>query len=451
MPESLAYQTGPSGERFLISSGDGKSLATKAGCENCCGGCTTIRRYDRCTLSEDQLPCAGPVDHVWICDPPRCPQGVSYLNACYEPTQTTLPADELPPGDVFIPNADAVCSAGCLPTCTVCNVFYQGAPCGLGPNTVYFHASCFGLRNCIVVPIQIGPDRFCYTVRKSFPRIPEGQLPANAIRVPCGSALVNVSDSCCDCQDGGCATVSDAQRNYGNSGLNIIVNAVGPCCVSPNDYVRTVTVNETLTNLNTGTVIAASGSQTFTVINGNTTQTAPIPIITSVPGNAPFQSGTVSQLGGFPYSAPPASVIFPLGINVRNAVNSGQATLVVTVSRTCYGSQVSISYTDSSQTYTGTFTATGSYTKGCASGGCSGQPSPVFAPVPAARWPAWAKKVAKSKRDGETGVGDTMARLIDKPSIGPFNAEWAKNKLKENGIDCGCDFRQKKYNAKYPY
>lgn len=450
MPESLAYQTGPNGEQFLISSQDGKTLVTKEGCENCCGGCATIRRYDRCDLLPDQQPCAGAVDHVWLCDPPRCPQGVSYQNACYEPTQTTLPADELPSGDIFIPNADAVCSTGCLPSCTVCNVFYKGTPCGLGPSNVYFPAVCLGSHQCILACVNNLPgfngQNFCYTVPRTNP-VTQNNLPAGARIVNCSSGLYGPG-TCCQGSENpqGCGPRNSAQVRYGSPQLNVFVPAVGPCCVSADDRIVTITRNETRTRVDGSETVVIDGSQTETTVNGVSTYSPRIQIRTT---NA---AGTTIALmpddGGNLDRPPPTPAlvsifIFPQGTSITATAN-----------RTCYGSQASVSYSDGFYNYSGTITVTGSYTKPCASNAdcAGGPPSPVYAPVPAAKWPAWAKKAAKSRQEGDTGVGDTLARVINLPSVGKVNADWIKRALKEKaGIDCGCDFRRAKYNQKYKY
>ena len=63
-----------------------------------------------------------------------------------------------------------------------------------------------------------------------------------------------------------------------------------------------------------------------------------------------------------------------------------------------------------------------------------------------ANWPSWAKVVAARRRDGEAGVGDTFDRLAARVGGKAFKAA-----LKKLGIPCGCDGRQRDWNALYPY
>ena len=71
-------------------------------------------------------------------------------------------------------------------------------------------------------------------------------------------------------------------------------------------------------------------------------------------------------------------------------------------------------------------------------------------PVPAQRmeqWPLWARTVAALKQEGESGVGDTIERLIGRHNSIEFKV-WYK---KTFGRDCGCSGRKEQYNRKYGY
>ena len=74
------------------------------------------------------------------------------------------------------------------------------------------------------------------------------------------------------------------------------------------------------------------------------------------------------------------------------------------------------------------------------------QPCPVPTQNSEANWPSWAKVVAARRRDGEAGVGDTFDRLASRVGGKAF-----KSALKKLGIPCGCDGRQRDWNALYPY
>jgi hypothetical protein len=70
-------------------------------------------------------------------------------------------------------------------------------------------------------------------------------------------------------------------------------------------------------------------------------------------------------------------------------------------------------------------------------------------PVPnrASEWPRRIRLIAKFKRDGERGVGDTLARRL-----GAVGGEvWKKWYEHLTGTDCGCGERQARLNARYPY
>lgn len=72
---------------------------------------------------------------------------------------------------------------------------------------------------------------------------------------------------------------------------------------------------------------------------------------------------------------------------------------------------------------------------------------PIYepAPIPQGEWPAWAKAVQLLSEDEDSGVGDTIARLL-----GKYGRAYKKSLL-IIGVPCGCDERQAEYNAKYHY
>jgi hypothetical protein len=72
-------------------------------------------------------------------------------------------------------------------------------------------------------------------------------------------------------------------------------------------------------------------------------------------------------------------------------------------------------------------------------------PQPIQ-PVPRDQWPLAVRVVARLKRDGEPGIGTTLARLI--AGVG---GEQYKRLMKRIGIDCGCAARQAMLDATYPY
>ena len=57
--------------------------------------------------------------------------------------------------------------------------------------------------------------------------------------------------------------------------------------------------------------------------------------------------------------------------------------------------------------------------------------------------PRWAGLIARWRRPGDAGVGDTFHRLAER-----FGAEWVIAKL---GIECECEQRRALWNGQYPY
>jgi len=73
------------------------------------------------------------------------------------------------------------------------------------------------------------------------------------------------------------------------------------------------------------------------------------------------------------------------------------------------------------------------------------QPSPR--PVPRDEWPAWVRGVASRRKEGEAGVGDTLARLFN--PLGAGDAYKAMRKML--GMPCNCERDQERLNTLYPY
>lgn len=75
-------------------------------------------------------------------------------------------------------------------------------------------------------------------------------------------------------------------------------------------------------------------------------------------------------------------------------------------------------------------------------------PASISEPVVAqAPWPVAVKLVGILRNDADTGVGDTIARQLDR-----FGADALKTMYKKlTGHDCGCANRQQVLNAMFPY
>jgi hypothetical protein len=67
--------------------------------------------------------------------------------------------------------------------------------------------------------------------------------------------------------------------------------------------------------------------------------------------------------------------------------------------------------------------------------------------VPFAKWPEWAKDLARDRQAQDIGIGDTVVHVL-----GDARSEKFKNWFKKNfGTSCGCTERQFWLNKKYPY
>lgn len=69
------------------------------------------------------------------------------------------------------------------------------------------------------------------------------------------------------------------------------------------------------------------------------------------------------------------------------------------------------------------------------------------APQLPAKWPAYARILARIRNSDDAGIGDTIARVI-----GPVGGEAYKTWFKRLfGKPCGCQERQDELNRRYPY
>jgi hypothetical protein len=63
------------------------------------------------------------------------------------------------------------------------------------------------------------------------------------------------------------------------------------------------------------------------------------------------------------------------------------------------------------------------------------------------QWPVWARKTAQLAKAEDSGLGDTIARII-----GGFGGNAFKIWFKATfGADCGCEGRQERLNWRFPY
>lgn len=69
-----------------------------------------------------------------------------------------------------------------------------------------------------------------------------------------------------------------------------------------------------------------------------------------------------------------------------------------------------------------------------------------MAAIPKEDWPKWAKLIARYRKPGHEGVGDTFEYIADKVGGRQIKA-WSK-RLR---IPCGCGGRKRKFNTQYPY
>ena len=71
-------------------------------------------------------------------------------------------------------------------------------------------------------------------------------------------------------------------------------------------------------------------------------------------------------------------------------------------------------------------------------------PQTPIQPISRDKWPIGVKLIAEARKPGDTGVGDTVHRLIPK-------ADELIAWMKRIGIDCGCADRRASLNQRFPY
>lgn len=67
--------------------------------------------------------------------------------------------------------------------------------------------------------------------------------------------------------------------------------------------------------------------------------------------------------------------------------------------------------------------------------------------IPYSEWPLWAKSIELLSIGADTGVGDTVARIVGAPVSDVFKS-WYRQVF---GCECGCATRQSDWNRIYPY
>jgi hypothetical protein len=72
---------------------------------------------------------------------------------------------------------------------------------------------------------------------------------------------------------------------------------------------------------------------------------------------------------------------------------------------------------------------------------------------PATEWPLAVQLIAKLKRPGDKGVGDTLARAFNLIPVyrGMGAGEAFKALMAQIGVDCRCNSRREWLNQNYPY
>jgi len=78
---------------------------------------------------------------------------------------------------------------------------------------------------------------------------------------------------------------------------------------------------------------------------------------------------------------------------------------------------------------------------------CGGGCFDTTSPIPLGARPLWVKALSMLAKPEDTGLGDTITRVV-----GIFGGEVFKSWFKKTtGRDCGCDSRAAAFNAKYPF
>lgn len=75
------------------------------------------------------------------------------------------------------------------------------------------------------------------------------------------------------------------------------------------------------------------------------------------------------------------------------------------------------------------------------------KPDEPLRPLPCDQWPLWSKALKQFATENDTGIGDTVARMIGDENSAAFEAWY----LATFGKSCGCPGRRKQWNLTYPY
>ena len=75
------------------------------------------------------------------------------------------------------------------------------------------------------------------------------------------------------------------------------------------------------------------------------------------------------------------------------------------------------------------------------------QRAATIEPIPRVEWPGWANLIAVVRSGSDTGIGDTVARVVG-PVGGVKFKKWHRLVF---GRDCACEKRREQWNAQYPY
>ena len=281
MATGLLIRQLPDGRHALVRSSDGKSLekhsADAGGCRSeCC--CATVRRYDVVRIENDECVPAPP--SVWMCDG-QCANapdggliicvGLDYhdgsdisIRRNYQRTNVTKPADELLPGDIFIPSAGgaytndsytvgAICGGNCfsgsLPPCET--PFWVAQPCPgyPGPHPlVLMRTDSQAMAQCAAGCLLTSfPGGVCHVVRRDSPVVTFPNDPAgNGVLLPPRTVVVDsgiCGENCCSSACGNCTTRDRREfdcfnqvtsANAGSQPCGDLVNrpVVERCCCS---------------------------------------------------------------------------------------------------------------------------------------------------------------------------------------------------------------------------
>jgi len=81
------------------------------------------------------------------------------------------------------------------------------------------------------------------------------------------------------------------------------------------------------------------------------------------------------------------------------------------------------------------------------------EPAAVSVAIPRDQWQLRIKAIAMFRREGDKGVGDTIANNLNRFRMfkGMGASDAFKLVMKKVGINCGCEDRQRALNARYPY